>query len=100
MTYQNVNELRFDALGMDESPPTIAYVLLCLTTSAFNTEIAIEEDLDEEVIVLRDRETGFEYFHVRVSSMMGMLLIAVLNQTSEEMSALTMGDEPWISNHS
>jgi hypothetical protein len=94
------NELPFDRLGMNESPPTIAYVMLSLTTAAFNTEIAIEEDYEGEVIVLRDRDSGFEYFRVRVSSMMGVLLVAVLNQTADEIGALTVGNEPWISNHS
>lgn len=94
-----MNTLDFSDLGMDESPATIAYVLLSLTTAAFDTELVVEDDLFDEVVICRDRTSGFEYFRVRVSPMMGMLLISVLNQTGIEVSGLEVGDEPWISNN-
>lgn len=90
-----MNELRFNDMGMDESPPTIAYVLLALAAATFDAEIVIEDDLDEEVIVFRDTTSGFEYIRVRVSSMMGTLLASVLHATTQEISALIREDAPW-----
>lgn len=92
-----MSQISFSDTEMDESPPTIAYALLTLLSAAFNLEFVILDDYDEEVIVVRDEDSGVEYVRLAVSPMMGMLLISVLNRTGEEIGkSLTEGDQPWI----
>lgn len=95
-----MNEIPFDQMGFDESPPTIAYTLLALAAAAFDFEIVALDDFDGEIIVVRDEDSGFEYLRMRVSPMMGMLLVSILDRTGKELAAIAQGDEPWISNQS
>lgn len=87
-------------MGLDESPSTISYVLLALAAVAFDIEIVVLDDFYDEVVVLRDASSGYEYLRLRVSPGMGMLLVSILDRTGEEIASITEGNEPWISNQS
>lgn len=90
-------EIRFCDTELDESPNTIAYALLALSSVAFEYEIGVIEDADGEIIVMYDEASGFEYVRMRVSPLMGTLLISILDRAGEELAATADGDEPWIS---
>lgn len=95
-----MNEIRFTDTDLDESPNTIAYALLALSAVAFDFEIAVVDDYDEEIIILRDETSGYEFVRMRVSPMMGTLLVSILDRTGMELAATQEGNEPWISNKS
>lgn len=93
-----MNEIRFDLTDLDESPPTIAYVLLALSTLAFNYSLVVTDEYDGDLITATDEDSGLQYYSLKVSHMMGRFLVAVLEQTARELSGAGDGsEEPWTS---
>jgi hypothetical protein len=76
----------FDDTQLDESPCTIAYVLLAMCTTTFDCEVSVEWSLGEEYLTIRDEASGFEHFRLQVSPMMGRMLVSILEQTGEQIS--------------
>lgn len=86
-------ELRFEDLEIDESPPTIAYVILTMLATVMDFDIESNSyEFGEEWVVIRDNE-GDIVFRVGVSPMMARLLLSILDRVGAELNGTI--DEGW-----
>lgn len=85
-------EIDFSDTHMDESPCTLAYVLVALCAHCFDFEVAVEWSMGEEYLTIRDDASGYEHFKVAVSPMMGRMLVSILEQTGVQISG---SSEEW-----
>jgi hypothetical protein len=89
--------LRFDELGIDESPPTIAYVLLAMLSAMYDFEIQAQDDgLRDGSIKIIDSMSDDVVTELIVSPVMGELMIAILTTIGQEM-ADAVGGMTWDS---
>jgi hypothetical protein len=81
----NQSHILFEDTELEEGPHTIAYILLALSSLAFDFNLTVVEDFGQEIISVRDNDTDHEYFGLVVSPVMGRLLVSVLEGATKEL---------------
>lgn len=92
-----MTELFMENIEIDESPSTIAYVLLVLMSALFDVSYTSHDSLMSEAhLSLSDENTGQEYARLYVSPVMADLLVAVLQDVGP-MVQESIGSAQWRS---